>query len=346
VSMQKILEGLTSRVAEILGKSLPTAGEDWWRTSVIDRLSIQQQRLVVERRVSSLSGLDLAALLRVFDQNWHTLGPRLNLDSQTRNWLKEAQLIRNRWAHLPSGGMRPDDAYRDVDTIYRLLGSLGAEQKTLDQLQTEREKMLLNLAPQAKSEDVIRTPGYVSGEIQKGTIVRLKARPEITGAVLDILPGDPEVRFTVFHGGDLATYYESQVEPFVLRQARKSVEPDALHAALTATQLRHPSTNYLYSLYASRINFVPYQFRPVLKLIQADRPRMLIADEVGVGKTIEAGLILKELQARRELKSVLVIASKRHIWTASGRSSTHDRSSHFRYSTKPSCWGNKVRAGR
>jgi ERCC4-related helicase len=55
---------------------------------------------------------------------------------------------------------------------------------------------------------------------------------------------------------------------------------------------------------------VPYQFRPVLKLIQADRPRLLIADEVGVGKTIEAGLILKELQARRELKSVLIICPK------------------------------------
>jgi len=54
---------------------------------------------------------------------------------------------------------------------------------------------------------------------------------------------------------------------------------------------------------------VPYQFRPVLKLIQSDRPRLLIADEVGVGKTIEAGLILKELQARRELRSVLYLAS-------------------------------------
>jgi ATP-dependent helicase HepA len=37
---------------------------------------------------------------------------------------------------------------------------------------------------------------------------------------------------------------------------------------------------------------------------------MLIADEVGVGKTIEAGLILKELQARREIKSVLIICPK------------------------------------
>ena len=55
------------------------------------------------------------------------------------------------------------------------------------------------------------------------------------------------------------------------------------------------------------MKFIPYQYRPVLKLIRADRPRLLIADEVGVGKTIEAGLIIKELQARMELSSVLII---------------------------------------
>jgi ERCC4-related helicase len=48
----------------------------------------------------------------------------------------------------------------------------------------------------------------------------------------------------------------------------------------------------------------------VFKLIRADRPRLLVADEVGVGKTIEAGLILKELQARNDIKSVLIICPK------------------------------------
>ncbi len=45
-------------------------------------------------------------------------------------------------------------------------------------------------------------------------------------------------------------------------------------------------------------------------MIRADRPRLLIADEVGVGKTIEAGLIIKELWARTDISSVLVICPK------------------------------------
>lgn len=310
MSMHQILGDVASAIAAVLQRELPQLGQAWWQSNVVDRLSIQQQRLVNERRVDSLSGLDLAGLLRVFDQNWNSLGYRLNLDQQARNWLKEAQGIRNRWAHLPPGGLRSEDTYRDIDTLCRLLGVLGADQATLGRAEAERGRVLEELAPRPKDTEIVLQAGQPQGGISKGTVVRLRARPDITGAVLDVLPGDPEARYTVFHGSEVATYYESQVEPIVLRPVRKSVEPDALHAALTATQLRHPSTKHLYSLHASRINFVPYQFRPVLKLIQADRPRLLIADEVGVGKTIEAGLILKELQARRELKSVLVICPK------------------------------------
>jgi hypothetical protein len=203
---------------------------------------------------------------------------------------EEAQSIRNRWAHLPSRGIRPDDAYRDLDTIYRLLGALGVEQDILDEIQIER-KILSKLATKAIPQEVTKTVAPVSGDINKGTVVRLKARPEITGAVFDIFP-------VIRKHGSLYSTVERSPPTTNLKSSRSpysqcvkaSSKPDDLHAALTATQLRHPSTNHLYSLYASRINFVSYQFRPVLKLIQADRPRMLIADEVGVGKTIEAGL--------------------------------------------------------
>ena len=45
-------------------------------------------------------------------------------------------------------------------------------------------------------------------------------------------------------------------------------------------------------------------------MIKADSPRLLVADDVGVGKTIEAGLILKEMEARSNISSVLIICPR------------------------------------
>lgn len=92
-------------------------------------------------------------------------------------------------------------------------------------------------------------------------------------------------------------------------QETGSTFPD-FDAYLSALHIRHPSTSLVYSLNAARIDCVPYQFRPVLKFIRAERPRLLIADGVGVGKTIEAGLVLMELQARVDIQRVLVICPK------------------------------------
>ena len=106
-------------------------------------------------------------------------------------------------------------------------------------------------------------------------------------------------------------FYESQLEAVESEEQQQRLVPiNQFHAHLTAVQIQHPSLSTLYSLNAARVDFIPYQFRPVLKFIRADRPRLLIADGVGVGKTIEAGLILRELQARREVRSVLVICPR------------------------------------
>ncbi|WP_411727452.1 DEAD/DEAH box helicase [Methyloglobulus sp.] len=306
-----ILDVLTKQLTCVLKKTLPNISTSWWESRVLDKLSFQQQLVAKQEKFPSLEQLDLAALLRIVDQNWFELSQQLNLEKSTRNWLKEAQTIRNRWAHAPAGGLDNETRYRDLDTIERLLQALGANQDALNTLR-EAKKTLLNTLNEGKNTIPQSQPAIAETEtlFKSGDIVRLKAQPAKTGAVVSALPGNPENRYQVFHDGTTATYYESQLELAETLSKRKQVSPYDLHAAMTALQLRHPSTSHLYSLRASRINFVPYQFRPVLKLIQSDRPRLLIADEVGVGKTIEAGLILKELQARREIKSVLIICPK------------------------------------
>ncbi len=58
-----------------------------------------------------------------------------------------------------------------------------------------------------------------------------------------------------------------------------------------------------------RISVVPrpYQFVPLIMALRLDPVRMLIADDVGVGKTIEAGLIARELLDRGIAKRLGVL---------------------------------------
>lgn len=82
---------------------------------------------------------------------------------------------------------------------------------------------------------------------------------------------------------------------------------DRFAATLTRAKLEGRFTDTVFSFRATRTIFRPYQFKPVMKLLGAGALRMLIADEVGLGKTIEAGLLWTELEARRQADRVLVV---------------------------------------
>ena len=150
-----------------------------------------------------------------------------------------------------------------------------------------------------------------SQEFSPGQIVALRSDPSVRGAVVSVTPATPENRVGVFVDGNVQTFYASQLQVETERDDElQDLTCDQFHAYLTALQIRYPGLSNLYSLNAARVDFVPYQYRPVLRFIRSDRPRLLIADSVGVGKTIEAGLILRELQARRDIKSVLIICPR------------------------------------
>ncbi|MCC6556006.1 MAG: DEAD/DEAH box helicase, partial [Polyangiaceae bacterium] len=55
-----------------------------------------------------------------------------------------------------------------------------------------------------------------------------------------------------------------------------------------------------------RLRIAPYQLVPVMRALAMPRPRLLLADDVGLGKTVEAGLVLAELIARRRAHRILI----------------------------------------
>lgn len=154
-----------------------------------------------------------------------------------------------------------------------------------------------------------------------GSIVALRADPARTGVVIFELPAvGGRRRLRVYHSPTvIRDYSEDQLQFQRADQGgewadrivdRQFADPLEFRARLTALRLSNPQVDHIYSLRSARIQFIPFQFKPLLRLLRADRPRLLVADDVGVGKTIEAGLILKELSTRQQLDRVLVLCPK------------------------------------
>ncbi|TAJ18293.1 MAG: hypothetical protein EPO65_09270 [Dehalococcoidia bacterium] len=137
------------------------------------------------------------------------------------------------------------------------------------------------------------------------TKVRYKANPDIVGWVV----GLDATNARVFIDGSVKLVPVAEIEP---APNLVEMEPAAFKVALTRRRLEHPLTEQLLSYKASRTQLFYHQFLPVKKILESPDQRLLLADEVGIGKTIEAGLIWAELEARAPygLQNVWVICPK------------------------------------
>ena len=137
------------------------------------------------------------------------------------------------------------------------------------------------------------------------TKVRYKADPATAGWVIDISGESARV----FIDGSTKLVPLAELEP---APGLTEMSPDELRIALTRQRLEHPLTDQLLSYKASKTKLFYHQFLPVKKMLESPDQRLLIADEVGTGKTIEAGLIWAELESRavHGLENVWVVCPK------------------------------------
>ena len=108
--------------------------------------------------------------------------------------------------------------------------------------------------------------------------------------------------------GRLPQVHESQPMPAedfdaLLRAARWTALMPYLDPDGEGPLDRQPVSSPLHS----GVRVEDYQLEPLLRALQMPRVNLLIADDVGLGKTVEAGLILKELLLRRRIRRVLVL---------------------------------------
>jgi superfamily II DNA/RNA helicase len=109
----------------------------------------------------------------------------------------------------------------------------------------------------------------------------------------------------IFLDGEYKTVSKSDIEDVAASIA--SVSLSTLEEHIFADYLRKPISDLLYSFNSNRLSPEPHQYKPLIKFLNSENNRILIADEVGLGKTIEAGMIFKEIDQREELKISLIV---------------------------------------
>lgn len=134
----------------------------------------------------------------------------------------------------------------------------------------------------------------------------------IVGIIISVIPSaEADARYQVFHdAANMNVYFENQLMLITdSHESRKLPLQDFLGAYATQ-KMNINSSSTMFALNSGNIKFIPFQFRPLTRILNAERPRILIADEVGVGKTIETGIILKEFEKRDSVKSAIIICPK------------------------------------
>src|SRR5437773_3924987 len=99
--------------------------------------------------------------------------------------------------------------------------------------------------------------------------------------------------------------------------ALRFVRPRRWRRACRALLADQPSPGGLETARRARIDLLPHQLEPALAVLRGYGSRVLLADDVGLGKTIQAGLVCAELLARGAIDRILVLtpAGLRDQWT-------------------------------
>lgn len=137
----------------------------------------------------------------------------------------------------------------------------------------------------------------VSPELPKRNLVKLASIDE------DALGEEIEVLWEIEPGAHV-------IERAGLPTLSALDDPSKLEAFLDAVRwgaATNADRGYLQAPFRSGASIEDYQLDPLVRAIDMARTNLLIADDVGLGKTIEAGLVIQEMLLRHRARTILVL---------------------------------------
>ena len=151
--------------------------------------------------------------------------------------------------------------------------------------------------------------------IQTGELVTVRGRPWVLRSLIPRADcRELHLEPAAGHRGASSSSPVVLLEPF--DRPKAVARPDRIHAvsrrswmaALRAALLAQRDPESLCAAAGADLDLLPHQLEPALAVVRHGARRLLLADAVGLGKTVEAGLVLAELRARSVLDRALVLA--------------------------------------
>ncbi len=164
--------------------------------------------------------------------------------------------------------------------------------------------------------------GAVGEKIEQGSFVELRGRPwlveELRGEASDLQTLSLSCISDDAQGERLEVLWSAEIGAVVLDEdGWKNVghglpdRAEVLAAHLRAIRWRSATAadrDLLQAPFRAGIRLDAYQLLPLRKALRLPRVNLLIADDVGLGKTVEAGLVTRELLLRRRIDFIVIAA--------------------------------------
>ena len=234
-------------------------------------------------------------------------------------WLEETSAMLEK--HIQQSGMSSEEIFRNIideegvpasgrrlkprktENMLKkkLAKNKGVEKGTKRELESAPGSALKIASQNAPEVTPKNAPEVTPKSAQSAQSAPEGARRQPPGAAAQALPARPPVKVTFFPEEDAA----------VLNLAESGAASPAadlyLHRQALGLLLS-PGFDTLLSLRAARdIQLLDYQLATVRHVLKHLRGRALLCDEVGLGKTIEAGLIMMEYLLRGLVRRVLIL---------------------------------------
>lgn len=122
------------------------------------------------------------------------------------------------------------------------------------------------------------------------------------------------------------TVYKVGEERLVADSDSSRCDENYLRFITTLSKIKNEMSDGLLTPISSGIIPLPHQLHALKKALRTNQVRYILADEVGLGKTIEAGMIIEELKARGLIKRVLVVCPTGLVtqWSIEMREKFHE----------------------